>query len=148
MIDLLELYHTADAEGVIVDCFPLDNRDALSLMDTDGACSIAIDPFKLVSTKDEKIKLAHELGHCITGSFYNRYAKADIRARHERRADKWAIKKLIPKDELIEKLSEGYIEPWELAEQFDVTVPFMAMAMEYYQVRNLIVPEPPKGQAE
>lgn len=145
MIDLLELYHTADVENIVVDCFPLDNRDALSLMDTDGACSIAIDPFKLISAKDEKIKLAHELGHCMTGSFYNRYAKADIRARHERRADKWAIKKLIPENELVEKLAAGYTEPWELAEQFDVTVPFMVMAMEYYQAQDLNCTQPPDG---
>ena len=37
------------------------------------------------------MKLAHELGHCCTGSFYNQWATADCRRRHENVADKWAI---------------------------------------------------------
>ena len=68
MIELLKLYHMAEQFGVTVDGFELNSRESLSLMDEEGSCYIAIDPFKLTSSMDEKEKLGHELGHCITAA--------------------------------------------------------------------------------
>ncbi len=53
---------------------------------------IALDEQSLESTAEARCRLAHEAGHCITGSFYNLYAPLDRRSKHERRADKWAVK--------------------------------------------------------
>ncbi len=131
-MELLELYQLADAEHIPVYSFDLPQTHSLSLMNNDGSCAVAIDPFGLNSTKDEKIRLAHELGHCVTGSFYNRYSDFDIKARSEYKADKWAIKKLIPKDELQAAFEQGYIEPWDLAEYFNVTEEFIIKAVNYY----------------
>lgn len=132
-MELLELYQLADAEHIPVYSFDLPQTRSLSLMNNDGSCAVAIDPFGLNSTKDEKIRLAHELGHCVTGSFYNRYSDFDIKARSEYKADKWAIKKLIPKDELQAALEQGYTEPWDLAEYFNVTEEFIIKAVNYYR---------------
>ena len=96
-----------------------------------GKCFVAIDPFKIENTADEKVKLAHELGHCETGAFYNEYSKFDIRAKHERRADKWAIKKLVPEDELKEACTFCN-NRYELAEHFGVTEDFMQKVLDYY----------------
>ena len=132
-MELLELYQLADAEHIAVYSFDLPQTHSLSLMNNDGSCAVAIDPFGLNSTKDEKIRLAHELGHCVTGSFYNRYSDFDIRAKSEYKADKWAIKKLIPKDELQAAFEQGYTEPWDLAEYFNVTEEFIIKAVNYYR---------------
>ncbi len=132
-MELLELYQLADAEHIAVYSFDLPQTHSLSLMNNDGSCAVAIDPFGLNSTKDEKIRLAHELGHCVTGSFYNRYSDFDIKAKSEYRADKWAIKKLIPKDELQAAFEQGYTEPWDLAEYFNVTEEFLIKAVNYYR---------------
>lgn len=132
-MELLELYQLADAEHIPVYSFDLPQTQSLSLMNNDGSCAVAIDPFGLNSTKDEKIRLAHELGHCVTGSFYNRYSDFDIKAKSEYRADKWAIKKLIPKDELQAAFEQGYTEPWDLAEYFNVTEEFIIKAVNYYR---------------
>mgnify|MGYP000675846688 CR=1 FL=1 len=91
MMDLMGLYRLAEDNDIAVDCFELKKREALSVMDNDGACYIAIDPFKLASELDKKMKLGHELGHSVTGSFYNEYATCDVRRKHENRAEKWAI---------------------------------------------------------
>lgn len=131
-MELLELYQLADAEHIPVYSFDLPQTHSLSLMNDDGSCAVAIDPFGLNSTKDEKIRLAHELGHCVTGSFYNRYSDFDIKAKSEYKADKWAIKKLIPKDELQAAFEQGYTEPWNLAEYFNVTEEFIIKAINYY----------------
>ena len=132
-----ELYELAENERISVSAFPLNTRDALSIMGVDGRCHIAIDPDKLVSTADEKTKLGHELGHCVAGAFYNVYSPFDSRQRHENRADKWAIKRLIPKDELEKAVDDGYTEIWELAEFFQVTEDLMRKAVSWYRYGNL-----------
>lgn len=99
----------------------------------DGNCFVAIDPMKLQSETEEKEKLSHELGHCATGAFYNRYAACDICERHERRANIWSIKKLIPKDELLKALDDCFCtNRFELAEHFGVSEDFMQMALDYH----------------
>ena len=132
MKELVELYMLAEIDNIVVDSFRLNNSEALSIMDEDGSCFIAIDPIKLTGCSDEKIKLAHELGHCKTGSFYNQYSSQDIRNKHENRADKWAITTLITKEELEEAVRQGNTEVWSLAEYFDVPEDFMRMVICWY----------------
>lgn len=136
-MELFELYSIADRDGIVIDEFPMLRQESFSIMDNDGDCYIAIDPFKLKSAQDEKIKLAHEMGHCETGSFYNRYAACDIRKKHENRANKWSIKHLIPKEELDEAVSAGFCEVWELAEYFGVPCEYVAMACHWYKNNNM-----------
>ena len=137
MKPLQEIYRTADQENIVVDRFSLSSREALSIMSEDGNCYIAIDPSKIEGESDERTKLSHEVGHCITGAFYNQYSKFDCRQRHENRADKWAIQYLIPVDDLDEAVAEGYTEMWELADHFGVTEEFMRKAVCYYVHGNL-----------
>ena len=80
---------------------------------------------------DETVKLAHEMGHCATGSFYNRWAACDVRQKHENRANRWAYRRLIPPEALEEAFRRGLREPWELAKHFNVTEPFLRDALEY-----------------
>lgn len=137
MTELVSLYRFADQNHVMVDCFELRKREALSLTE-DGKYYIAIDPFQLKSTQDEKVKLSHELGHCLTGSFYNQWSTVDIRERHEYRADKWAVHKLLPFEEYQQALQEGYTEIWQLAERFNVAEDFIRRAIQIYQNEELI----------
>lgn len=111
--------------------------ESLSIPFSNGRYGIAIDPGKIKSSADERVKLAHELGHCKQGAFYNPYAACDVRRKHENRADKWAVKKLIPEDELDEAVADGCTELWELAEYFGVTEEFMRKAVCWYIYGNL-----------
>lgn len=139
MTALLELYQIAEQEGIQIDCFDLQKWESLSIMDDDGDCYIAINPLKLASSVDETVKLGHELGHCITGSFYNQYASCDVRQKHENRANKWEIEQLIPKEELDKAIGEKIVEVWELAEYFGVSEEFMRKAVCWYKYGNLSV---------
>lgn len=127
---LNDLYDIAENADIDIECIRLNHMQCFS-MPLDGMDYIFIDPFQLKSVCDEKVKLAHEIGHCVTGSFYNEFSALDIRAKHERRADKWAIKKLIPKDEL-KKACRFCANRYELAEHFGVTEDFMQKALDYY----------------
>ena len=137
MMDLMGLYRLAEDNDIAVDCFELKKREALSVMDSDGTCYIAIDPFKLASELDEKMKLGHELGHSVTGSFYNEYATCDVRRKHENRADKWAINEFVSEQELDEAIADGHTEMWDLADYFHVTEDFMKKAVCWYTHGNL-----------
>lgn len=131
MTNLSDLYALAEADSIKVDCFSLDNCQSISIQDSNGNCYIGIDPMKLESSKEEKVKLAHELGHCVTGAFYNRYSSCDIRGKHEQTANRWAVKKLVPKAELVRLLKKGFAR-WELAEHFEVTEDFINLAIRMY----------------
>ncbi len=128
---LIDLYDLAEHQGIEV--YSIDTRKAESIsILSDGECAIGINPFMLESAADEKVKLAHEIGHCETGAFYNEYSRFSLRSKCEHRANVWAIKKPIPKDELIPAYKKGCTDPWSLAEYFEVTEDFMRKALEYY----------------
>lgn len=129
--DTLSLYRLAEENQIDVDFLPLRRAHSLSLP-LGRRYGIAMDPAKFASSADEKVKLCHELGHCVTGSFYNRYAPLDVRQRYELHADRWAIAQLIPKQELEDALADGITEIWDLAEHFGVTEPFIKKALRHY----------------
>ena len=130
---LQNLYEIADRDGIDVDFFPMRDTVSISLPYGDKQY-IAIDVDRIQTNIEEKVCLAHELGHCETGSFYNIFSPLDVRGKHENTADKWAVKKLIPKDELIEALNGGYTELWELTEYFDVSEDTVKKAFAIYKI--------------
>ena len=132
---LSELYEVADDEDVTVDAFDLQGTEALAVMAPDGRCFVAIDPMQLRSEEDEKEKLAHELGHCVRGAFYNAYSPYDIRARHEYKANAWAYRTLVPRDELWRVSHEIDATDESVAEHFGVSVEFLRRARYYYRER-------------
>lgn len=132
MDQLTALYALACGQGISVYRFPLPETGSLSIQDEAGRCSIGLDESAMETSAEQTVHLAHEVGHCLTGSFYNRYAPCDLRQKHENRADRWAIRRLIDPARLYDALAAGITEPWELAEQFDVTESFMRKALRYY----------------
>lgn len=124
-----ELYKIAERDGIAVERFFLDNNKSVSVCMNSGLF-VGLDG-KLAGA-DEKVCLAHELGHCETMSFYNLYSPFDVRGKHERRADIWAIKKLIPKSKYFWALRHGYEDIYSLAEYFGVTPEFAKKTADYY----------------
>ena len=136
-MELGALYDLAEQENIEVIRFPMAINSSMSIMDDSGACYIGMDDTVRDGGTQERVHLVHELGHCVTGSFYNRYAAVDSRQRHENRADKWAVKKLIPVEALDDAIAEGCTEVWELAERFGVTEEFVRKAVCYHVHGNL-----------
>ena len=129
---MTDLFAIAEQEDVDVLYSDIPHCESMSM---DGY--IALDYSLIWNTSEERVHLAHELGHCVTGSFYNRYSPFDVRAQHENRATHWAIRKIIPLHELNNAVHKGYTEPWELAEYFNVTEPFIIKAVQYYKEATL-----------
>lgn len=135
MNKILELHRYAEDHRIDVDYFPLGAVESLS-MPICGSNAIAIDPDKIRSEADETYKLAHELGHCEYGGFYNAKSPLDLRGKREYKADVWAVKRLLPFEELREAILSGLHERWELAEHFNLPEEFIDFALTYYLERN------------
>ena len=136
-MELRQLYELAEQENIPVLTFPLPETGSMSVMDDAGRCYVGMDPSLRDADVAERVHLSHELGHCITGSFYNIYAAVDCRQRHENRANKWAIRTLIPVEELDDAIALGCTEVWELAERFGVTEEFIRKTVCYYVHGNM-----------
>jgi len=133
-----KLFEKAENEGIeiVYDRFP---KAESMCIESECGDFVLMDNHLAKSEPDEKVHLAHELGHIMTGAFYNLYSPFDIRKKHENRADKWAIQELVPKDELDRAAEKGYHEVYELAEYFNVTEEFMQKAICWYTHGNLAV---------
>lgn len=137
MTTIPELYHQAKKENIEILSYPLEQTGSMSVMLPGGKCFIGMDQKMQDGGVEERVHLTHELGHCITGSFYNMYSPADTRLRHEYRADKWAIRRLIPVEQLDDAIAEGCTELWDLADRFGVTEEFLKKAICLYVHGNL-----------
>lgn len=135
--DPLTLYEYADAHGIAVTWFDFDRATSLSVSLPDGSCCIALDPWKLGTVAEETVCLAHELGHCETGSFYTPCSPLALRSRMENRADRWAVEHLISPEALEAAFRAGCTEAWQLAEHFGVTEAFIRKAVSLYRHGNL-----------
>ena len=117
---LEELYNIAQSENIDIYAAAFPLSQSVSIMDDNLNCYIGIDYDLIHSSAEEKRKLAHEIGHCIRGAFYNQHSKLDLISKHEYSADKWACDTLLPKDDMQEAFELGYVEVWQLADYFDV----------------------------
>ena len=136
-MELRNLYAFAKEQNIEVFPYPLPKIGSLSFMEDNGSCYIGMDDSIRDGDVQERVHLGHELGHCVTGSFYNIHAAVDCRRRHENKADKWAVQTLIPVEELDDAIAEGCTEVWELAERFGVTEEFIRKTVCYYVHGNM-----------
>lgn len=133
-MDNSDLYRMAEEDNISVFSFRLPKTQSMSAVLPDGYMAIGIDLEAMTSTADERVHLGHEIGHCKTGSFYNRYSRFDVREKHERKANVYAVRCLMPLDEIICAYRHGCREIWDMAEYFNVTEDFAKYALMYYKI--------------
>ena len=128
---IAKLYELVDAENITVFSASCPNSGALCIRnDTTGKCYIILD--KNNPKEAELELLAHELGHCMTGAFYNPNSPFDINSKHEYKANKWVVEQLVPKLDMENAFKNGIIEVWELSEYFGVSEELIKKASYIY----------------
>ena len=125
-----ELCDIAENDNILMLSGKLHNTPSMAICD-DGDCAIIFDYSKIDSNAKLLVCTAHEVGHCETGSFYTEKS-LELRCRMENRANKWAIKKLIPKNEMEQAIIDGNEEVWQLAEYFGITEDMVKFAFWVY----------------
>ena len=131
MEKLFSIYESLYRDRVFLVCKPLCSGTG-AIVECCGATAVYIDVARIETAAEECVVVAHEAGHYYTGTTYGVHSSPALVARHEALADRWAIQKLIPRDELNDALQKGYTEAWQLADYFDVTEEFIKKAGAYY----------------
>lgn len=87
---------------------------------------------------------AEELGHhftsagiCIPNREFYCYSERTEVTKAEYKALRWAAHFLIPEDELLDAISSGLYEPWEIAEHFRVTDEFATFRLRLFGARKM-----------
>lgn len=125
-----DLYKIAEEKQIVVERMKLQKNKSLSVR-IQNRDFIGLDEETIENSAEERTHLAHELGHCATGAFYEVGSPLQVRGKAEYKANKWAVLRCIPKQDLIKLLKQGF-QKWELAEHFNVTEDLVNTAMTYY----------------
>lgn len=136
MDKVLSLYNDLNSNGVNFYIWDLGEDKAVTI-ELDGKYSIFMDFDNIHTSAEELVLVAHEGGHITTGATHRLNSPYDLVEKHEHKADKWAVQKLISECALDEAVAKGYTEIWDLAEYFGVTEDFMKKAVCYYTHGNL-----------
>lgn len=126
---LAQLYDMAAALGLEIDDVPMTRLRAMSFPQG----WIAVDLRRFSGEAELKCVLAHEIGHCQTGSFYNVHSSRAAREICERHANRYAAGLLVPLAELRKALHRGIVFNRILARIFDVTLEFINMVLELFE---------------
>ena len=96
--------------------------------------AVCLDWSLLACPAARSVFLAHELGHVETGAFYSRDASGLDRRRAELRADRWAIRHLISRSDLLAAIGDGCRTPWDFSEYFNLPERVIRSALALYLV--------------
>lgn len=98
--------------------------------------AIFLDFTKIRSTRLLRGVCAHELGHAATGALHKVSSPYDLVERSEYRANRWAAEQFLSESDFRAAFAEGYTEPWELAEYFDLPEEDIKNALTYWTERR------------
>ena len=131
---LENLYQQALNSGISVENFDLPATVSAAAR-VEGKYYIGIDRSRIETSYEEAEHLAHELGHCKTDAFYGE--GEEKRGRSERRAEEWAIRRLVPPKRFDEAIRQGCREVWEFAEELNLSCAFAEKVMSYYREKQM-----------
>jgi Zn-dependent peptidase ImmA (M78 family) len=131
MEKVIALYDELNAAGVRFYHWPMDQERAATI-EQGGKYGVFMDFDNIRDSAQELVVVAHEGGHISTGSTHRVDSPYDLVEKHEHKADRWAIERLVPEEELDEAVASGCTELWQLADHFSVTEEFMRKAVCWY----------------
>ena len=117
--------------GANIYAYNIGFADAATI-EMNGCYGIFLDISHPRSCRQMSWQLAHELGHCATGCTHTASSPYDLIARHEYKADRWAITRYLGVDALHQAMAAGCTEPWQLAEYFDLPQHAIEKALHYW----------------
>lgn len=101
-----------------------------------GHYAVFLDFSKIRSTRLLRGVYFHELGHVATGALHKVDSPYELVERSEYRANRWAAEHYLTDEDFRAAFSEGYTEPWQLAEYFDMPEPDIINALTYWTERK------------
>ena len=136
MENALDLYDELNKAGVRFYHWDLMDEQAATI-ELEGSYGIFMDFANIPTSAEELVVVAHEGGHVATGATHRVSSPYDLVAKHEYKADKWAVQRVIPAQALDAAVADGYTDLHALAEHFNVTEAFMKKAVCLHTHGNL-----------
>lgn len=135
-MELNKLYDIATRENISVIDFKMKNKAIIEQIDKEYY--IGLNYSKIDNSTEEKELLAEELGHYYTNTLYDtNYSDIEMNKR-EYRANKWALKTLVPFQKLKDLCDKGVIYSYEFAEELGVSEKLIDRAYNYYKENSYI----------
>ena len=110
------MYNDLHGLGVDIADLKLKANTAIAFMDN----FLVIDRSRCRTAAKERTVLAHEAGHYLSGAFYLAYSPYEIKEQAENKAFAASVEKYVPVEELRRAMANGFTEPWQLADYFNL----------------------------
>jgi Zn-dependent peptidase ImmA (M78 family) len=131
MIEFSDIYKAIKDNDIKLYQYDIGNMKSATI-ELSGKYAIFADISRIGSIKEAKRALAHEIGHCATGATHKVCSPLDLVGQHEYKANRWAVERFLPFDELQQAMKDGYTELWQLAEYFNISERAIRWALHYY----------------
>ena len=135
MFELSDFYTHCRSNDI--DVIPFTGSPSAGATVRDGDYyAIFLDFSKIHSTRLMRGVCIHELGHAATGALHKVSSPFDLVERSEYRANRWAAENYLSEADFRAAFADGYTEPWELAEYFDLPEEDIKNALTYWSERR------------
>lgn len=130
-MDTISLYNVLENENIHYSNHKLYNSSGMIAHYKD-ITAIIVDESITNTTISRNTVLIQELGHYFSGSYYKTNSPFELIEKMEYKADKTAWKEFFPYEKIVELMKNGITTATEIADYFNVEIPYMAKCLNYY----------------
>ena len=138
MFELADFYQYCRHNQIDVIPYPGAPRPGVTIRDG-GWYAIFLDVGAIRSARLLKGVCCHELGHAATGALHKVDSPFETVGRSEHRANRFVAEHYLTETDFREAFREGYTEPWQLAEYFDLPEEVIRSAYTYWTQNQGVV---------
>lgn len=131
MFELSDFYQYCRENRVDVIPYAGCPKPAATIRDR-GHYAVFLDFTKIHSTRLLRGVCSHELGHVATGALHKVDSPYELVERSEYRANRYVAEHFLHSEDFRRAFAEGYTEPWQLAEYFEMPEEDIRRALAYW----------------
>ena len=131
MVEFSDLYKEIQNHGISLYQYNAGEVKSATI-ELNKQYGIFIDITRFPSLVETKRAMAHEIGHCVTGCTHKVSSSLDLVQKHEYKANRWAVKRFLPFEQIQAAIQNGYTESWQLSEYFGLPESAIKWAIHYY----------------
>lgn len=136
-MNLIDIRNKIEDNGINIFPFGISDVKAVTI-EVDNRYGIFVNHNEISNTDEEFCVLAHEYGHCKSGTTHKLNSSFSLICQHEYRADRQSIIDLLPVSKIQEAIQNGSQTLYEIADFVDMPEVFVSKAIQHYTSMGLI----------
>lgn len=136
-MDINNLYKKINDSGIDVFHHNYNCIKAVTI-EIDKNYAIFINENLMQDSDEEFCAMAHEYGHCKSGSTHKLHSKFDLICRHEYRANRRAVLDFLPFEQIKQAINCGCETIYEFSAYLDMPETFIKTALHHYNAMGLL----------